>query len=77
MTMAVSSSTVLKVRGLPSNRNTDEVTSLPEHSLQIRPEARGLSSYFEVPQEAPATFDPIHYNSLVHQRFRSNLQFRK
>ena len=40
--MAVSCSTVLRVRGLPSDRNIDEVTSLLEHSLQIRPEAFGL-----------------------------------
>ena len=40
--MAVSSSVVLRVRGLPSNRNIDEVTSLLERSLQIGPEACGL-----------------------------------
>lgn len=40
--MAVSSSTVLRVRGLPLNRNVDEVTSLLEESLQIEPEVSGL-----------------------------------
>ena len=40
--MAVSSSTVLRVRGLPPNRNIDEVTSLLEHSLDIGAEASGL-----------------------------------
>ena len=40
--MAVSSSTVLRVRGLPSTRNKEEVTSLLERSLQIGPEASGL-----------------------------------
>lgn len=40
--MAVSSSTVLRVRGLPPNRNIDQVTSLLEHSLDIGAEASGL-----------------------------------
>ena len=40
--MAVSPSTVLRVRGLPRGRNINEVTSLIERSLQIRPEASGL-----------------------------------
>lgn len=40
--MAVSSSTVLRVRGLPPKRNVDEVTSLLESSLQMGPEASGL-----------------------------------
>ena len=42
MTMAVSSSVVLRVRGLPSNRNIDEIASLLERSLQIGTEACGL-----------------------------------
>ena len=42
MTMAVSCSTVLRVRGLPSNRNINEVTALLECSLQIGREASGL-----------------------------------
>ena len=42
MAMAVSSSTVLRVRGLPSNQNIDEITTLLERSLQIRSEAFGL-----------------------------------
>lgn len=40
--MAVSSSTVLRVRGLPSNQNIDEVTSLLERSLQLEPEVFGF-----------------------------------
>lgn len=40
--MAMSSSTVLRVRGLPCNRNIDEVTSLLERSLKIGSEASGL-----------------------------------
>lgn len=40
--MAVSSSTVLRVRGLPSNWDIDEVTSLLDSSLQIGSEASGL-----------------------------------
>ena len=41
--MAVNSSTVLRVRGLPSTRNKEEVTSLLESSLQIGSEASGLA----------------------------------
>ncbi len=40
--MAVSPSTVLRVRGLPSNINISKVTGLLERSLQIAPEACGL-----------------------------------
>ena len=40
--MAVSPSTVLRVRGLPSHLNIDEVTSLLERSLQTGREASGL-----------------------------------
>lgn len=40
--MAVSSSTVLRVRGLPHGRNMDEVMGLLERSLQNRSEASGL-----------------------------------
>lgn len=40
--MAVSSSTVLRVRGLSSNQNIDEVTSLLERSLQLGSESSGL-----------------------------------
>lgn len=52
--MAVSSSTVLRVRGLPSNRNIDEVTSLLESSLQVGAEASGLkiTSLAEDPYQA-------------------------
>lgn len=40
--MALSSSTVFRVRGLPSNRNVDEITSLLESSLKIGSEISGL-----------------------------------
>ena len=40
--MAVSPSTVLRVRGLPSNINISKVTGLLECSLRIAPEACGL-----------------------------------
>ena len=40
--MAVSSSTVLRVRGLPPNRTIDEVSSILECSLQITFGASGL-----------------------------------
>lgn len=42
MAMDVSSSTVLRVRGLPSTRSKKEVISLLARSLQIGPEAPGL-----------------------------------
>ena len=42
MTMAVSCSTVVRVRGLPSNRNINEVTTLLERSLHVGREASGL-----------------------------------
>ena len=42
MTMAVSCSTVVRVRGLPSDRNINEVTTLLECSLGVRREASGL-----------------------------------
>lgn len=52
--MAVSSSTVLRVRGLPSNLNTIEVTTLIERSLEIGREASGLTitSLAEDPYQA-------------------------
>lgn len=40
--MAVSSSTVLRVRGLPSNSNPIQITTLIERSLEIGPQASGL-----------------------------------
>lgn len=40
--MAVSCSTVVRVRGLPSDRNINEVTSLLERSLHIWRDASGL-----------------------------------
>ena len=40
--MAVSSSKVFRVRGLPSDRNVDEITSLLGRSLQIQPDSFGL-----------------------------------
>ena len=40
--MAVSSSTVLRVRGLPHSRNTHEIMGLLERSLQTRSETSGL-----------------------------------
>ena len=40
--MAVSSSTVLRVQGLPSDRNVDEMTSLLESLLEIGSEIPGL-----------------------------------
>ena len=40
--MAVSTSTVLRVRGLPNSCNTHEIMSLLERSLQNRSEASGL-----------------------------------
>ena len=40
--MAVSCSTVVRVRGLPSNRNINEVTTLLERSLHVGREASGL-----------------------------------
>ena len=42
MNMAVSFSTVVRVRGLPSNRNINEVTNLLERSLHVGREASGL-----------------------------------
>ena len=42
MTMTVSCSTVVRVRGLPSNRNINEVTTLLERSLDVGREASGL-----------------------------------
>lgn len=42
MIMAVSCSTVVRVRGLPSNRNINEVTTLLERSLHVGREASGL-----------------------------------
>lgn len=52
--MAVSSSTVLRVRGLPSNTSSGEVTTLIERSLEIGPEAFGLkiTSLAEDPYQA-------------------------
>lgn len=52
--MAVSSSTVLRVRGLPSNTSSGEVTTLIERSLEIGPEASGLkiTSLAEDPYQA-------------------------
>ena len=40
--MAVSCSTVVRVRGLPSNRNINQVTTLLERSLHVGREASGL-----------------------------------
>ena len=42
MAMAVSCSTVVRVRGLPSQRNINEITTLLERSLHVGPEASGL-----------------------------------
>ena len=42
--MAVSCSTVFRVRGLPSDRNINEVTTLLERSLDVGREASGLKT---------------------------------
>lgn len=52
--MALPSSAVLRIRGLPSNRDIDELSCLLEHSLQIRTGASGLgiTSSAEDPYQA-------------------------
>ena len=72
--MAVSSSTVLRVRGLPSNRSIVEVTTLLERSLQIEPASSGLkiTSLAEDPYQAGKQVATLMFPAKVPSLFNTS-----